>query len=411
MYYYLVQNMKAASFLPDLPFPSAEEAAPRLFLLERAPEQGPAVFRATHANQLTAESVDVSLLDPQRMAPAPELPESVQSALESGTLTAVNLRHPRWQDALNLTVPKSKKKRVHLLAVGDVGGTLLTALKLLGGDCISTIGICDLNANTVARWTAEMGQIAWPWNYDALPQVEAVTSEHLFDCDVFIFAATKAIPPVGSEIRDVRMAQFEANRAMLGTYAQMARRVGFDGLFCQISDPVDHLAREVFLRSNRDETGVYDFAGLLPEQVQGFGLGVMAARAAYYAEKESVPSAPLRVYGPHGQGLVVANSAGADYDEVLSHRLTELTRTANLSVRELGFKPYIAPGLSSAAVSILRLLRGEAHYGAIALGGAYFGCCSRMTRRGVEICREEICGPLLDRIEETHRALREFDYA
>ena len=40
-----------------------------------------------------------------------------------------------------------------------------------------------------------------------------------------------------------------------------------------------------------------------------------------------------------------------EYDDAVSRRLTDLTRTANLQVRELGFKPYIAPGLSSAAVS------------------------------------------------------------
>lgn len=306
--------------------------------------------------------------------------------------------------------PKTTGLRVTLVGLGDVGGTVLTGLKLLGHE-IDEIAVFDPNEAMCRRYEMELNQVLPEKPERPLPRVTVCPRDRLFDCDVFLFTASRGVPGLDSKVGDVRMAQFEANRAMLGTYAQMARRAGFDGLFCQISDPVDHLAREVFLCSNRDETGVYDFAGLLPEQVQGFGLGVMAARAAYYAEKESVPSAPLRVYGPHGQGLVVANSAGADYDEVLSHRLTELTRTANLSVRELGFKPYIAPGLSSAAVSILRLLRGEAHYGAIALGGAYFGCCSRMTRRGVEICREEICGPLLDRIEETHRALREFDYA
>ena len=219
MYYYSVNQTLAASFLPDLPFPSAEAGIPKLFLLNRDPAQGPAVFRATHANQLFAETVDVTWLDPNRMTSASELPQTVQTALGVGTLTAVNLRHPRWQDALQFTAPKAGKKRVHLLAVGDVGGTLLTALKLLGGDCISTVGICDLNENTVARWTAEMGQIAWPWDYDALPEVEAVASDRLFDCDIFIFAATKAIPPVGSEIKDVRMAQFEANRPLVENFA------------------------------------------------------------------------------------------------------------------------------------------------------------------------------------------------
>ncbi len=47
--------------------------------------------------------------------------------------------------------------------------------------------------------------------------------------------------------------------------------------------------------------------GLLPEQVQGFGLGVMDARAAYWARQEGIPFSHGRVYGPHGRGLVVAN--------------------------------------------------------------------------------------------------------
>lgn len=69
----------------------------------------------------------------------------------------------------------------------------------------------------------------------------------------------------------------------------------------------------------------------------------MAARCAYYARQLGLNEEKLRVYGPHGQGLVCANSCGADYDAALSARLTEQTRTANLCVRELGFKPYLAP--------------------------------------------------------------------
>ena len=109
MYYYSVQQTLAASLLPDLPFPAAEAGVPELFLLKRDPRQGSAAFRVTHASHLFAESVDVSWLDPARMAPSPEVPTEVRSALESGTLTAVNLSHPRWQDALTFLSPKSQK--------------------------------------------------------------------------------------------------------------------------------------------------------------------------------------------------------------------------------------------------------------------------------------------------------------
>ena len=57
----------------------------------------------------------------------------------------------------------------------------------------------------------------------SMPEVEAVDMEHLFDGDVFIFAATKAIPAVGSDVKDVRMAQLEANAGIVAHSARMAR--------------------------------------------------------------------------------------------------------------------------------------------------------------------------------------------
>lgn len=166
----------------------------------------------------------------------------------------------------------------------------------------------------------------------------------------------------------------------------------------------------MFLESNRDERGRLDFQGLLPEQIQGFGLGVMAARARSCGQVLGIPQSSIRVYGPHGAGLVAANDPGGDYDGALSAALTAATRDMNLRVRELGFKPYIAPGLSSAAISILRLLRGQVHFGAVPLGRAYFGCQSRMTPLGPQILREPLAGPLQDRIASAFRELEEFSY-
>ncbi len=311
---------------------------------------------------------------------------------------------------LRYLYPKRSGFRVTLVGLGDVGGTVLTGLKLLGHE-IDEIAVFDPNEAMCQRYEMELNQVLCEHEGLPMPRVTICKEEDLFDCDLFVFTASRGVPAVGSAVQDVRMAQFEANRAMLRVYARKARDAAFRGQFCQVSDPVDHLSREVFLTSNRNADEEYDFTGLLPEQVQGFGLGVMAARAAYYAQKEAISFATGRAYGPHGQGLVIANSANQGYDDALSHRLTELTRTANLQVRDLGFKPYIAPGLSSAAVSLLRLLRGEDHYGAVPLQGAYFGCTSRMTAQGIVLQREEICEPLLQRLEETHCALREFDYA
>ena len=296
---------------------------------------------------------------------------------------------------------QNRKLTVTLVGLGDVGGTVLTALKLLGRE-IGEIRIFDFHEAQCRRYAMELNQVLPLEPGEAQPVISVCTQEQLFDCDLFLFTASRGVPPVGQEQTDVRMAQYEANRAMITGYARMARAAKFQGLFCQISDPVDLLARAVYLESNRGEAGHFDWQGLLPEQVQGFGLGVMAARARYYAPELELDPEAIRVYGPHGAGLVAANAPGADYDPERSQRLSELTRQANLRVRELGFKPYIAPGISSAAVSLLQLLRGRFHYGAVPLGQAYFGCRSRFTANGLETFREPICPELLARLEQAY---------
>ena len=290
-----------------------------------------------------------------------------------------------------------------------MGSTLLTALKLLGGDCIERIGICDLNEKAVARWVTEMGQVSWPWDYDALPAVEPVAQEDLFQCDVFLFAATKGVPPVGGGIRDVRMAQFGANRPLVEQYAVQARNAGFRGLFIVLSDPVDPLCKAAYQASNRGPDGKWDGQGLRAEQIQGFGLGVMNARAAYFAQRDPRFRSFLtegRSYGPHGQGLVIANSL-THYDDSLSQELTELVTTANLRMRELGYKPYVAPAISSGAMQLLLTLRRSWHCSSVALGDVWFGVRNRLTAAGLEIETASLPAPLFERLRETQALLRE----
>lgn len=355
---------------------------PVFFLTNGDPVKDRGSFRANHPGQL-ADPNSLRVLDASRLPEFP-LDETLSAALNEGRLTVVNSGRIGWKRMLE-PVPNGKKG-VNILAIGDVGATLMMGLKLLGGDVISRIGICDIAPQLTARWEFEMGQVALPWNYDAFPEVVVVPPEELFDCDVFVFVASKGIPPVGSQVKDVRMAQFESNAALVRTYARMARKQGFNGLWAAVSDPVDPLAKTAYLESNLDEEGKWDGKGLLPEQVQGYGLGVMNARAAYYAKRDVRFVSFLtegQAFGPHGDGLWIANSL-KNYDDNLSAELTELTKTANLKIREIGFKPYVAPALSSGALSLLLTLRGEWHYGSVFLDGAYMGCKNRYTPAGIE---------------------------
>lgn len=384
-YYYEKDGKILASDRSDLPYtPGTPRAGePIYYLVEGDPILGRGSFKVNAPGQLLAPH-SLEVLDESRLPPL-ELDEALSAALEAGQLTAVNTGRIGWESIL-AAAPNTGKKRVHILAIGDVGSTLLTGLKLLGGDVISTIGICDLSDQITARWEFEMGQINLPWDYNAFPDVEVVKPENLFDCDVFVFVASKGIPPVGSQVKDVRMAQFENNAAIVKTYARMARKANFQGLWCAVSDPVDPLAKTAYLESNKDEDGNWDGRGLRPEQVQGYGLGVMNARAAYFAKKDEKLSSFLtegRSFGPHGTGLFIANSID-NYNEDISQELTHKTVTANLVMREIGFKPYVAPALSSGALSILLTLRGEWHCGSVFLDGIFMGCKNRYTPAGVE---------------------------
>ena len=276
------------------------------------------------------------------------------------------------------------------------------------GQLREILGICDLDEKVTARWAFEQNQIAYPWDYDRLPEVRAIPAEQLFDADVVVFVASKGIPPVGSGVKDVRMYQFENNRKIVGMYARQARKCGFSGMFCQVSDPVDPLAKTALLESNRNDDGELDWKGLRPEQIQGFGLGVMNARAAYYAKRDPRFKKFLtegRSFGPHGQELVVADSI-ADYDDELSRELTQRVVTANMEMRALGFTPFVAPAFSSGALSILLMLRGEWHCGSVYLGGAFMGVKNRYTPNGLETEVLPLPEKLFSRIREAEETLK-----
>ncbi len=71
--------------------------------------------------------------------------------------------------------------------------------------------------------------------------------EGLFPCDLLVFTASPGVPGLDSGVRDVRAAQWEANRTLVAPYARRARAADFAGLFfCQVADPVDPLSRSVF---------------------------------------------------------------------------------------------------------------------------------------------------------------------
>lgn len=334
-----------------------------------------------------------------------ELPDWITKKAVKGQIKAVNTSYLNWQDCLKDEMPE--KWRINIVGLGDVGSTLLIGLKLLGDNLINEIGIYDIDASKVNRWEFESNQILFP-NKTASPRVFAVDEHNLFDCNMFVFCVTVGIPALDSKDVDVRMAQFEGNSKIVASYAKKAREAGYKGIFAVVSDPVDLLCKKALLQSNTDEIGNYDFRGMAPEQIRGYGLGVMNARAAYYAAKSETMqhyASEGRAFGPHGDNLVIADSI-QNYDNELSIKLTEQTIKANLELREHGYKPYVAPALSSGAIAILDTIKGNWHYCATFIGGVYMGARNRLLSTGIVLEQNHMPELLMNRLYNSYKELK-----
>lgn len=343
------------------------------------------------------------------------LSDELIELLRQNKLSGLNIK--RWkaqkiedktkESALQFTNSKIEiydgKKRAHILGLGDVGSVLSIGLKLLGAETIHSIGIFDLNKHQRRRYEMEINQII------VNPQiiVDEIEESQLFDCDIFVFCASRYVPKVGEQVGDVRMIQFKDNSEIIELYAKQARNVNFKGLFFVVSDPVDLLCKSVYEASNRNSSGEWDGCGISAERIRGFGLGVMHGRSLYYARKLGLAYEENgRVFGPHGKDLICVDDIYS-YNNDDSLLLTEKVVAANLEVRNEGFKPYIAPALSSGAASIVAALSGNWHFSATSIGGTFFGAYNRQAPSGIEYEENKLDELLISRIKHSYNRLED----
>ncbi len=364
------------------------------FLTKLNKDSSKRTFAVNHPSDLYINEESLQLL--KLIDKDYDIPENILSLIEKRKIKALNTLYDDYENCF--CMDRINKKKVNILALGDVGSTLLIGLKLLGKNSVESIGIYDRSIDKIKRWEYEMNQTAFPFE-DLLPQVHGIEKHQLFDCDMFVFCASKGVPPIGSQVVDVRMVQYEENAKLIKEYAIMAADCKFKGIFAVVSDPVDQLCLTVLKESK----------GLLaPEQIKGYGLGVMNARALYYSkmhEKFSMYLREGRAYGPHGKDLVIANSID-NYDDELSKELTKYAVEANLEVRKTGFKPYIAPALSSGAISIAYTLEGKYHYSSNYVAGVYMGAKNRNLPSGIDIEKTKMPDKLFERINSTYKKLK-----
>jgi len=363
-------------------------------------------FIVSNENLLFLDKEDLSILKSSNEINK-TIPIWLKNAIKEKRVISLNTNYPTFLDAITYSTPQ--KWRVNVVGLGDVGATLLIGLKLLGHDVISSLGIYDKDSKKMDRLNFELSQILSCEGKENNLSITPLKEENLFNCDMFVFCVSVGIPPIGKEQKDVRLVQFDGNRKILEVYGQMARDAKFKGVFAVVSDPVDLLCKSLFVDSNRNKDGTIDFQGLVPEQIRGYGLGVMNGRAAYYSNLREDTKNYLqegRAFGPHGEGLIIANSI-ENFNESASDYLTEKTKSANLEVRATGFKPYIAPALSSGALSILDTIKGNFHYSSNFIGGTYMGCKNKFLNGCTENEILDLPVELMNRLENTYNLLNE----
>jgi hypothetical protein len=270
--------------------------------------------------------------------------------------------------------------RLGICGLGRVGGTAAAVLAAMPTrrSGVGEILLQDADQANEERWAIELSAVATWRGSEELPVVRRVAAERMFEeCDVFLFAAASAVPPIGSS-GDVRMVQLEPNRKALGACLALARQASFTGLFLVASDPVECIAQAAFHDSNSGPDGAFTGDGLAPERVAGLALGVMWARALAEARDRGWSGVARRggVFGPHTTDVEV-------FDDLLhpdpehSAALTRAARHGNFLVRETGHLPYVGPAVSSLALTIPRLLAGREVLASVFLDGTYFGGPSR----------------------------------
>ncbi|WP_040212186.1 hypothetical protein [Clostridium polynesiense] len=412
MYYYKINEniLISEDIIPNYKKLKEEEIkAPQgniFFAMKKPPLLYRSIFKIYDEDILNYSSEGVELLN-RNNNHLKNYPKWIYNAMEKGDAYFINTGYPLWMDFIKDDNTKKSRYDINVIGLGDVGGILSSGLKLLGEGVIGSIGLYDRNENKVIRWKNEISSII-DINETEDIKVKALNEDEIFNCDVLVFCVSVGVPEINASVNDVRMVQFQGNKDIISHYAKEARIRNFSGIFAVVSDPVDLLCKAVFLESNKDLNGNYDFKGIPSHRIRGYGLGVMNARAKYYSESHGIYSnydKEGRVFGPHGEGLIAANSI-SNYNSSLSEAITSLTKNANLEVRASGFKPYIAPALSSGAISIIATLKEDWHYASTFLGGIFMGTrCRYNEAYGTILEKYNLPQKLFKKLKETEAYL------
>ena len=150
MFYYKLYNKtlvsrKKYSQLEEISEGEAASDTGRIFVLDSSPPgESRRSFCASQPDLICAlkEDLDMLLLPESKHI---NLPDWIIKAVSGNNATRLNTEYPSWQDVLLYETPA--KWRINVAGLGDVGGTLVSGLRLLGVGSVSHIGIFDIDPN------------------------------------------------------------------------------------------------------------------------------------------------------------------------------------------------------------------------------------------------------------------------
>lgn len=269
-----------------------------------------------------------------------------------------------------------------VIGSGDVARTMILGLLLTASDGqIQEINILGPDETEIKRLIHEFSQV-----YRLNRPVISIISDPLKkrQADAIIFCASASVPPISVTSGDVRLVQFQKNSKILGSVVDP----NYKGLYLIVSDPVDLLCDYLVNKHKVSHLSVI-----------GFGQGVMKARAVYHGSQRA------EIFGPHGENLLVINDLH-NYSQEESLCIQEACIHDNLVLRKLGYKPYIAPAISSAAFSILDFFLGNWHYATYCRNDIFFGGKFKNIEQGLYINKIED-HRVVDKIKEHYQIQKE----
>ena len=144
-------------------------------MCKKDPLKSRSSFSISSPHELELEDENLNILELPLYNSKYDLPIWIINKINNNKIMSLNTNYPKWQDRI---IKNEKKKwRLNLIALGDVGSTLLIGLRLLGGNEIDSIGIYDRNQDKLSRWEHELNQIRIPFNESAFPKIEIISKE------------------------------------------------------------------------------------------------------------------------------------------------------------------------------------------------------------------------------------------